>query len=78
MIMAIEDLEGEYAESDLNDEEAEVDMEGELISALEEIDRLMLKKRKQKQLLTQYEKNVKEPSADYALIKLELEESKKK
>jgi hypothetical protein len=29
-------------------------------------------------LLTQYEKNVKEPSADCALIKLELEESKKK
>ena len=76
--MAIENFEGEYVESDLNDEEAEVDMEGELISALEEIDRLRLKKRKQKRLLTQYEKNVKEPSADCALIKLELEESKKK
>ena len=38
------------------------DMEGELISALEEIDRLRLKKRKQKQLLMQYEKNDKEPS----------------
>jgi len=77
-LMAIEKFEGEYAENDQNNEEVEVDMEGELISALEEIDRLKLKKRKQKRLLTQYEKNVEEPSADCALIKLELEESKKK
>ena len=35
----------------MNDEDVVVDMEGELISALEEIDRLRLKKRKQKQLL---------------------------
>ena len=34
-----------------------VDMEGELISYLEEIDILRLKKRKQKLLLMQYEKN---------------------
>jgi uncharacterized protein (DUF169 family) len=34
-----------------NDEEVVVDMEGELISALEEIDRLRIKNRKQKQLL---------------------------
>jgi hypothetical protein len=39
-----------------------VDLEGELTSALEEIDRLRLKKRKQKQLLMQFEKNGKEPS----------------
>jgi hypothetical protein len=32
----------------MDDEEAVVDMEGELISALEEIDRLRCKKRKQK------------------------------
>jgi len=43
---------------------------------LEEIDRLRLKKRKQKQLLMQYEKNVKEPSADCMLLKVELEEKK--
>ena len=54
-----------------------VDMEGELISALEEIDRLKLKKRKQKQLLMQYEENGKKPSEDLALLKLELEEVKK-
>ena len=54
-----------------------VDMEGKLISALEEIDRLKLKKRKQKQWLVQYEKNGKEPSEDIALLKLALEEAKK-
>ena len=72
--MAIDD---KYTWNDLNDEEAMVDMEGELISALEEIDRLRLKKRKQKQLLMQYEKNGKEPSEDIALLKLELEEANK-
>ncbi len=69
MLMDIEVFEDEYAKNDLNDEKAEVDMEGELISALEEIDRLRLKKRKQKQLLIQYEKNVKEPGVDCTLIK---------
>ena len=78
MHIAIEYFENEYTGGGMNDEEAMVDMEGELISALEEIDRLRLKKRKQKRLLTQYEKNVKEPSVDCVLIKLELEESKKK
>ena len=52
-------------------------MEGELISALEEIDKLKLKKRKQKQSLMQYEKNGKEPSEDISLLKLELEEENK-
>ena len=75
--MDIEDFGNEYTSSDLNDEEAMVDMEGELISSLEEIDRLKLKKRKQKQLLTQYEKNGKEPSKYISLLKLELEEAKK-
>ena len=42
--MSIDD---EYIGSDLNDEEAMVDMEGELVSSLEETDRLRLKKRKQ-------------------------------
>lgn len=77
MLMAIEDLDIEYTESDMNDEDDVVDMEGELISALEEIDKLRLKKRKQKQLLMQYEKNVKEPSANCILLNVELEEAKK-
>ena len=77
MLMAIEYFGNEYTWSDLNDEESMVDMEGELISALEEIDRLRLKKRKQKQLLMQYENNGKEPSEDISLLKLELEEVKK-
>ena len=75
--MAIEYFENEYMGIDLNDEEAMVDMEGELISSMEEIDRLRLKKRKQKKLLMQYEKNGNEPSKDIALLKLELEEEKK-
>ena len=48
MLMDIEYVKDKYVESDLNDEEAEVDLTGELVSALEEIDRLRLKKRKQK------------------------------
>ena len=45
-----------------------VDMEGELISALEDIDRLGLNKRKQKILLMQYEKNGKKTSEYLALL----------
>jgi hypothetical protein len=62
---------------DDNDEEAVVDMEGELISALEEIDRLRIKNKKQKQLLIQFEKESKKPDEDFALLKVELEEAKK-
>jgi hypothetical protein len=54
-----------------------VDMEGELISALEEIDRLMIKNRKQKQFLIQLEKDNKQPDEDFSLLKVELEEAKK-
>ena len=71
MLMAIEDLEMSCTE--MNDEDAIVDMEGELMSALEEIDRLRIKKTQQKQLLIQYKTNGK----DISLIKLELEEAKK-
>jgi hypothetical protein len=60
-----------------SDEEAVVDMEGELISALEEIDRLRIKNRKKRQLLIQFEKDNQEPSEDLVLLKLELEEAKK-
>ena len=77
MHMDIEYFGNEYTRSDLNDEEAMVDMEGDLVNALEEIDRLRLKKRKQKQLLMQYENNGKEPSEYISLLKLELEETKK-
>ena len=44
-MISIEYFGNEYTGSDLNDEEAMVDMEGELIIALEEIERLRLKKR---------------------------------
>jgi hypothetical protein len=51
VLMAKEDYDNKNIGSDVNDEEFVVDMEGELINALEEIDRFRLKKRKQKQLL---------------------------
>ena len=73
MLMAIENLDLSCTENDMNDGEAIVDLEGELVSALEEIDRLRIKKRKQKQLLIQYETT----RADISLLKLELEEAKK-
>ena len=76
--MAIDDFGIEYTVSELNDEEAMVDMEGELISALEEIDRLKLKKSKHKKILLQYKRNAKEPSEDISLLKLELEEAMKR
>jgi hypothetical protein len=63
--------------SDVNDEEVVVDLEGELISALEEIARLRSKKKKKKQLLIQFEKDNKGPDEDFALLKVELEEAKK-
>jgi hypothetical protein len=52
MLMAKEDYDNKRTGSDENDEEAMVDLEGELISALKEIDRFRTKNRKQKQLLT--------------------------
>jgi hypothetical protein len=52
-------------------------MEGELTSALEDIGRLILKKRKQKQLLMQFEKNGKRHVEEFSLLKVELEETKK-
>jgi chromosome segregation ATPase len=67
----------EVSRSDENDEEAVVDLEGELISALEEIDRLRTKNRKQKKLLTQFEKDSKKPDEDVSPLKVELEEAKK-
>ena len=51
MLMAIDDIGNEYTESDLNEEEVMVDMEGELISAMEEIDRLRLKKKETKAII---------------------------
>jgi hypothetical protein len=61
----------------VNIEEVVVDLEGELIGALEEIDRLRLKKRKQKQLHIQFKKGSKKPDEDFSLLKLELGEAKK-
>jgi hypothetical protein len=75
--MAKEDYGNERIGSEENDEEVVVDMEGEPISALEEIDRLRFKNRKLKQLLIQFEKDNKQPDEDFALLKVELEEARK-
>jgi hypothetical protein len=77
MVMDKEDYDNKIIGSDDNDEEAVVDMEGELISALEEIDRLRIKSRKKKQLLIQFEKDSKQSDEDFALLKVKLEETKK-
>jgi hypothetical protein len=77
ILMAKEEYDNISTLSDANEEEAVVDMEGELISALEEIDRLRIKNRKQRQLLIQFEKDSKEPDEDLVLLKVELEEAKK-
>jgi hypothetical protein len=52
-------------------------MEGELNSALEEINRLRIKNRRQRQLLKQFEKDNKEPGEYLVLLKVELEEANK-
>jgi hypothetical protein len=52
ILMAKEDHDNKSMGSDDNEEEAVVDLEGELISALEKIDRLRSKNRKLKQVLT--------------------------
>jgi hypothetical protein len=44
MLMSKEDYDNKITGSDVDDEEDVVDMEGELISSLEEIDRLRFKK----------------------------------
>jgi hypothetical protein len=77
MLMAMGDLDDKLTEGEMDDEDDVVDMEGELISALEEIDRLRCMKRKQKRLLMQFKMNDKKPEEDFALLKVELEEAKK-
>ena len=59
-----------------DEEEGEVDLEGELRSALEETDRLKIKCRKQKDILLKCVKEV--PNLeDLIQLKVELEEAKK-
>jgi hypothetical protein len=77
MLMDKEDYDNKSTGNDDNDEEDVVDMEGEMISALEEIDRLRIKNRKKKQLLIQFKKDSKQPDEDFALLKVELEEENK-
>jgi hypothetical protein len=77
MLMAMEDLYDEHSGGEMDDEEDVVDIEGELISALEEINKLRCKKRKQKHMLMQFKMNGKKPDEDFALLKVELEEAKK-
>jgi hypothetical protein len=49
--MAKEDYDNNNTGSNVNEEEFVVDMEGKLISALEDIDRLRIKNKKKRQLL---------------------------
>jgi hypothetical protein len=77
MLMAMGDLDDENTRGEMDDEEDVVDMEGELTSALEEIDRLRCKKRKQKQLLKRFKMNGEKYDENFSLLKVELEEAKK-
>jgi hypothetical protein len=77
MLMAMGDIDDEHTGGELDDEEAVVNMEGELINALEKIDRLRCKKRKQKQLLKQFKMNCEKPDENFSLLKVELEEENK-
>jgi hypothetical protein len=77
MLMAMRDIDNKHTRGDIDDEEAMVYMEGELISSLEELDKLRCKKRKQKQLLMEFKMNGKKPDEDFNLLKVELEEAKK-
>ena len=73
ILMAIEELEGILLD---DEEEGEIDLEGELRSALEEIDRLKLKCRKQKDILLKYLRE--EQNSEVLMhLKVELEEAKK-
>jgi hypothetical protein len=73
--MAKEDYDNKSTGSD--EEEVVVDMEGELISALEEIDRLRIKNKKKRQLLIQFEKDSKEPDEDLVLLKVDWKRQRK-
>jgi hypothetical protein len=77
MLMAMGDFDDEHTGGEMDDEEVVVDMEGELISVLEEIDRLRCKKRKQKKLLKQFKMNSEKPDENFSLLKVELEEANK-
>ena len=73
MLMANEEPKGFLLE---DEEEGQVNLEGELRSALEEIDRLRLKCRKQTDILLKYVKE--EPNSENLIqLKVELEEAKK-
>jgi hypothetical protein len=75
MLMAMGYFDDEHTGGEMDNEEAVVDMEGELISALEEIDRLGCKKRKQKQLLMQFKMNGEKHDENFSLLEVDLEEA---
>jgi hypothetical protein len=77
MLMEKEDYDNKIMGSDVNDEEVVVDLEGELINAIEEIARVRFKKKKQKQLLIQFEKDSKKRDEEFALLKVEFKEENK-
>jgi chromosome condensin MukBEF ATPase and DNA-binding subunit MukB len=77
MLIDLEDLNTEGTGSEFVDCEVVVDIEGELVSAMEYIDRLREKKRKQKQLLLRYEKTCNESYEEISLLKVKLEEAKR-
>jgi hypothetical protein len=76
VLIALEYLNTKDTGSDFIDCEEKLDLEGELVITMEEIERLREKKRKEKKLLLRYEKTCKEPSEEINMFKVKLEESK--
>ena len=62
MLIVVEYINTKDTGSEFVDCESVVDLEGELVSVMEEIDRLREKKRKEKQLMLRDEKTCNEPS----------------
>jgi hypothetical protein len=77
MLMAMGYLGDEHSGGEMDDEEDVVDMEGKLITALEEIDRLKCKKRKQKRLLMQFKMNDRKLDEEFSLLKVESKDENK-
>jgi hypothetical protein len=78
ILMDLEKQRSDQEKTDTEECEVVVDMEGELISALEEISRLKKKNRLRKEQLQIYKEKDNEISEDIVILKIHLEEAKRK
>jgi hypothetical protein len=78
LLMALEQHKYDQEKKDTKECEVVVDMEGELISALEEISRLKKKNRLRKEQLQIYKEKYNEISEEIVILKIQLEEDKRR